>query len=119
MNKYLALIPALALAACGGPVVKDGDLKTKLESMGYSKVLIRQGKLNCGRFGTGKHFLGTKKDGTKVVGQICYKKVDGKVDYNVAINQVLGKGGPLVTPTPTPTATGTFKDIPNPWKKTN
>lgn len=103
MNKFLALIPALALVACGGPVVKDGDLVKKLESLGYSKVLITKQKLNCGRFGKGKHFIGTKKDGSKVIGQICYKKADRDVQYNVAINK---------------TITGVNDNgIANPWKK--
>lgn len=106
MNKFLALIPVLALAACGQPVVKDGDLAKKLESLGYSKVLITKQKLNCGRFGKGKHFIGTKKDGSKVIGQICYFKASRDVQYKVDINQTIvdTNGKPAV-------------DIPNPWKK--
>lgn len=107
MNKFLALIPALVLAACGsGPIVKDGDLKTQLEKLGYSKVLITQQKLNCGRFGKGKHFIGTKKDGSKVIGQICYRKAERDVQYKVDINQTI-----------VDTKGKTTLDIPNPWKK--
>lgn len=116
MKKIIAIASVLALSACGGPVVKDGDLKAKLESMGYSKVLIRKGKLNCGQFGSGKHFLGTKKDGTKVIGQICYKKAERDIQYKVDINQVINVGGPIGAPTPTPSPTPATS-VPNPWKK--
>lgn len=116
MKKILAFTALLALSACGSPYVKDGDLTTKLTSMGYSKVLIRPGKLNCGQFGKGKHFLGTRKDGMKVIGQICYKKGKGDVQYNVAINQELGKGGGPVTTESKTDSKGTL-NVPNPWKK--
>lgn len=105
MKKILAFASALALAGCGGPLIKDGDLEAKLTSLGYSKVLIQGKRFSCGRFGQGKHFIGTKKDGTKVVGQICYKKGERDVQYNVAINKVLGGK-----------AASGVSGITNPWK---
>jgi len=116
MNKFLVMIPALALVACGQPMIRDGDLQAKLKTLGYTKVLIRPGKLNCGQFGKGKHFLGTRKDGMKVIGQICYRKAERDVQYNVAINQELGKGGGPVS-TETKGDTKGQLNVPNPWKK--
>lgn len=117
MKKILAFLPALALVACGQPVVKDGDLRAKLTSLGYTKVLIRPGKLNCGSFGKGKHFLATQKDGMKVIGQICYKKAERDIQYKVDINQELGKGGGPMGAANDNKPASSATNIPNPWKK--
>lgn len=112
MKKILAMTALLALAACGSqPIVKDGDLKNKLTSLGYTKVLIQPGKLNCGQFGRGKHFLGTQKDGDKVIGQICYRKGARDVEYKVDVNKriVVQDVPDKVTPL----------KVPNPWTKSN
>lgn len=113
MKKILALAALVALSACGPAVVKDGELKAHLTTQGYTKILIRPGKLNCGQFGQGKHFLGTRKDGMALIGQICYKRVDGKLDFNVAVNKEIGQGKSTVKEDkPSKPAT----EIKNPWK---
>lgn len=89
MKKFLLCLPILTLIACD-PVVTDGDLKVKVESLGYSKVLIQPKRLNCGRYGQGKQFIGTKAGGSKVIGQICYLKAARDVQYKVSIIQNLG-----------------------------
>lgn len=112
MKKILAMTALLALAACGSqPVVKDGDLKNKLTSLGYTKVLIQPGKLNCGQFGRGKHFLGTQKNGKTIIGQICYRKGASGVEYKVDVNH-------NITTQEVP-ATATPLKVPNPWTKSN
>lgn len=105
MNKIIALLPLVALAACG-PIVKTGDLVSHLESQGYTKVMIQPKELNCGRFGEGHHFLGTQKDGTKILGQICYKKSGSTIKYQVDTNKVISGGNKSST-----------NGISDPWKK--
>lgn len=101
-NARVAIVAtALALAACGTtqPVVTNGDITKHLEGKGYTKVLVRD-NFSCGTMGKGRHFIATKA--TRVVmGQVCYRKSGGTVDYTVS---------ELTTATP---ATG---GIPNPWK---
>lgn len=99
--KRIAVIAALALAACGpkGPMVRNEDLSKHLESQGYNKILIRD-QFSCGRMGKGRHFIATK-DKKVVTGQICFLKQDGKVSYKV---DELGSADPKAV-------------ITNPWKK--
>jgi len=84
MKKLLLFLPLVALVACD-PLVTDGDLKARLEALGFSKVMIQPARLNCGRFGQGKRFLGSNKQGQVVLGQICYLKAARDVQYKVDI----------------------------------
>jgi len=102
MKKFFAIGIALALSGCGGTLVKDADLKSELERMGYTKVLLQPKRIDCGRYGKGKHYLGTRKDGAKVLGQICYKKASDHIEYKVDINKVVSgnKAKPGIDGTP-------------------
>lgn len=112
--KHLVLIAAVALSACSGTMVRNEDLSKHLESQGYSKVLIRGEKLNCGQFGKGRLFMATRKGGDKVLGQICYKKQADAISYKVSIRQKLGgKTDAANDNTSTKRAFG----VQNPWKK--
>jgi len=89
MKKIIAISMLLALAACGsGTIVKDSDLQAHLQKMSYTKVMLMPKRLDCGRYGRGKHFIGTRKDGAKILGQICYRKASDHIEYKVDINKV-------------------------------
>jgi hypothetical protein len=110
--KYVVVLAALALGACGGKVVKLEDLDKHLQTQGYQKVIFQSGRLNCGRFGEGRHFVATKTKGTgkqMVFGQICYKKSKDTVDYKVSVI----RNSPLDANNRPTTSTA----IQNPWTK--
>lgn len=92
MKRLIALLPALALTACGQPIVKDGDLKHELTDLGYTKVIIQPGLLNCGTYGRGKNFLGTNSAGGVIQGRICYRRTGDKtrpIDWDIRTNRVI------------------------------
>ncbi len=90
--RKLSILALLATAACGAqsPMVRSEDLSKHLESIGYTKVTIREG-FSCGKMGKGRGFLAVNKKGDTVAGQVCFKKDKGAVIYVVDEKKVLKK----------------------------
>lgn len=114
MKQIFAIFPLIALAACGGKIITDGDLKAKLESSGYSKVIIQPKRLDCGRFGQGKHFIGRTDQKKAVVGQICYKKLKDDVSFKISVIRTMDPNAPVVVD-----KDGKIVPVGMPWSKSN